>query len=94
MLFRSPPEGAIEAMPQSVDAESPMHASPINRAGVVAGGTAAVATVAETARTVAEVKYSVSSLGDWLLPVLLLVIVVLCGFVVWNRFNQRKEGWR
>ena len=88
-----PPEGAIEAMPQSVDAESPMHASPINRAGVVAGGTAAVATVAETARTVAEVKYSVSSLGDWLLPVLLLVIVVLCGFVVWNRFNQRKEGW-
>ena len=88
-----PPEGAIEAMPQSVDAESPMHASPINRAGVVAGGTAAVATVAETARTVAEVKYSVSSLGDWMLPVLLLVIVVLCGFVVWNRFNQRKEGW-
>lgn len=88
-----PPEGAIEAMPQTVDAESPMHASPINRAGVVAGGTAAVATVAETARTVAEVKYSVSSLGDWLLPVLLLVIVVLCGFVVWNRFNQRKEGW-
>jgi lysozyme len=70
-----------------------MHASPINRAGVVAGGTAAVATVAETARTVAEVKYSVASLGDWLLPVLLLVIVVLCGFVVWNRFNQRKEGW-
>ena len=88
-----PPEGAIEAMPQSVDAESPMHASPINRAGVVAGGTAAVATVAETARTVAEVKYSVASLGDWLLPVLLLVIVVLCGFVVWQRVNQRKEGW-
>ena len=88
-----PPEGAIEAMPQSVDAESRMTESPINRAGVVAGGTAAVATVAETARTVAEVKYSVSSLGDWLLPVLLLVIVVLCGFVVWQRVNQRKEGW-
>lgn len=88
-----PPEGAIEAMPQSVDAESPMHASPINRAGVVAGGTAAVATVAETARTVAEVKYSVASLGDWLVPVLLVLVVVLCGFVVWQRVNQRKEGW-
>ena len=88
-----PPEGAIEAMPQSVDAESPMHASPINRAGVVAGGTAAVATVAETARTVAEVKYSVSSLGDWMLPILLVLVVVLCGFVVWQRVNQRKEGW-
>ena len=88
-----PPEGAIEAMPQTVDAESPMHASPINRAGVVAGGTAAVATVAETARTVAEVKYSVSSLGDWMLPILLVLVVVLCGFVVWQRVNQRKEGW-
>jgi len=88
-----PPEGAIEAMPQSVDAESPMHASPINRAGVVAGGTAAVATVAETARTVAEVKYSVASLGDWMLPILLALVVVLCGFVVWQRVNQRKEGW-
>ena len=88
-----PPEGAIEAMPQSVDAESPMHASPINRAGVVAGGTAAVATVAETARTVAEVKYSVASLGDWMLPILLVLVVVLCGFVVWQRVNQRKEGW-
>ena len=88
-----PPEGAIEAMPQSVDAESPMHASPINRAGVVAGGTAAVATVAETARTVAEVKYSVSSLGDWMLPILLVLVVVLCVFVVWQRVNQRKEGW-
>lgn len=88
-----PPEGAIEAMPQTVDAESPMHASPINRAGVVAGGTAAVATVAETARTVAEVKYSVASLGDWMLPILLVLVVVLCGFVVWQRVNQRKEGW-
>jgi len=76
-----------------VDAESPMHASPINRAGVVAGGTAAVATVAETARTVAEVKYSVASLGDWMLPILLVLVVVLCGFVVWQRVNQRKEGW-
>ena len=88
-----PPEGAIEAMPQSVDAESPMHASPINRAGVVAGGTAAVATVAETARTVAEVKYSVSSLGDWMLPILLVLVVVLCGFVVWQRWRQRSQGW-
>ena len=88
-----PPEGAIEAMPQSVDAESPMHASPINRAGVVAGGTAAVATVAETARTVADVKYSASSLGDWLVPVLLLLVVVLCGYMVWQRVGQRKGGW-
>jgi lysozyme len=80
-------------MPQTVDAESRMTESPINRAGVVAGGTAAVATVAETARTVADVKYSVSSLGDWLVPVLLVVVVVLCGYTVWQRVQQRKGGW-
>lgn len=80
-------------MPQAVEPESHMTASPINRAGVVAGGTAAVATVAETARTVADVKYSVTSLGDWLIPILLLVIVGLCGYLVWQRVRQRREGW-
>jgi lysozyme len=88
-----PPEGPIAEMPQTVDAESRMTESPINRAGVVAGGTAAVATVAETARTVAEVKYSVSSLGDWLVPLLLVVVVVLCGYMVWQRWRQRSQGW-
>ena len=81
------------AMPQRIDPESTMTESPINRAGVVAGGTAAVATVAETARTVADVKYSTQALGDWLVPVLLIVVVALCGFMVWQRIRQRREGW-
>ena len=80
-------------MPQSIDPESRMVESPINRAGVVAGGTAAVATVAETARTVADVKYSTQALGDWLVPVLLVVVVALCGYMIWQRVNQRKQGW-
>lgn len=80
-------------MPQRIDPESTMVESPINRAGVVAGGTAAVATVAETARTVADVKYSTQALGDWLVPVLLMVVVALCGYVVWTRVKQRREGW-
>lgn len=80
-------------MPQRIDAESSMTQSPINRAGVVAGGTAAVATVSETARTLAEVKYSTQSLGDWLVPVLLLCVVGLCGYMVWQRVQQRKGGW-
>ena len=86
-------DGAEAAMPQRIDSESRMSESPINRAGVVAGGTAAVATVAETARTVADVKYSVASLGDWLVPLLLVAVVVLCGYVVWQRVKQRKGGW-
>ena len=80
-------------MPQTVDAESGMAQSPINRAGVVAGGTAAVATVSETARTIADVKYSTQALGDWLVPVLLLCVVGLCGYVVWQRISQRRGGW-
>lgn len=80
-------------MPQRIDPESSMVESPINRSAVVAGGTAAVATVAETARTVADVKYSTQALGDWLVPVLLIVVVALCGYVVWTRVKQRREGW-
>jgi len=80
-------------MPQSVDAESSLTASPINRAGVVAGGTATVAAVSEAARTVSDVKYSVSSLGDWLVPVLLVTVVALCGYMIWQRVQQRKGGW-
>lgn len=80
-------------MPQTVDAETSMAQSPINRAGVVAGGTAAVATVSETARTIADVKYSTQSLGDWLVPVLLLCVVGLCGYMVWQRISQRRGGW-
>lgn len=85
--------GVQEPMPQAVDPERPMHASQINRASVVAGGTAAVATVAETARTVADVKYSAMALGDWLVPVLLLAVVLLCAYIVWERIKQRREGW-
>lgn len=82
-----------EPPPQAIDPERPMHASQINRAGVVAGGTAAVATVAETARTVADVKYSAMALGDWLVPVLLLAVALLCAYIVWERIKQRREGW-
>ena len=97
-LYLTPAPGGVSdpiipAMPQSIDPESRMTESPINRAGVVAGGTAAAATVAETARTVADVKYSTQALGDWLVPILLIVVVALCGYVVWTRVKQRREGW-
>lgn len=80
-------------MPQTIDPESKMTASPINRASAVAGGSAAVGVVAEVARTLSDAKASVQSLGDWLLPVLLVGVVVLCGFVIWQRVQQRKQGW-
>lgn len=88
-----PLEGPAQAMPQVVEPERPMAASTINRAGVVAGGTAAVATVAETVSTVSSVKRGVEDLGSWLVPVLLLAVVGLCGYIVWERVKQRRGGW-
>lgn len=80
-------------MPQEVDPESKLSSSNINRASTIAGGTAAVGAVAETARTVADVKYSVASLGDWLLPIALVLIVCLCGYIIYTRYKIRREGW-
>lgn len=99
LYLRPAPGGAANAvddhgvMPQAVDAERPLSASTINRAGVAAGGTAAVATVAETARTISDIKSSADSLGDWLLPLLLIAVAALCGFIVWERIKVRREGW-
>lgn len=81
------------AMPQSVDAERPMTSSTINRASVVAGGTATVAAVSETINTISGVKYGVESLGSWLVPVALLAVVALCGYIIYERYQQRKNGW-
>lgn len=97
-LYLKPVPGSVAEMvqplmPQQVDPETRMTESTINRAGVVAGGTAAVATVAETARTVADVKYSVSTLGDWMIPILLVLVVALCGYIIYERVKVRREGW-
>lgn len=85
-------------MPRGVDPERPLAASEINRAASLAGGTAAVSAVAEGARTLADVKTSAAglgldSLGDWLLPLLLLGIATACAYIVWQRVRQRREGW-
>jgi len=80
-------------MPQRIEPESPMTASTINRASVVAGGTATVAAVSETISAVNEVKYGVSQMGDWLLPALLVAVVAMAGYIVWQRVQQRKGGW-
>ena len=82
-----------EPMPQRIEEERPMHESTINRASVVAGGTATVAAVSETINAVNEVKFGVSQLGDWLVPALLVCVVALAGYIVWERIKQRKDGW-
>lgn len=86
------PPAQVE-MPQAVDREKSMTESTIGKGGVVAGGTAALATVSETARLVADTKYSLQSLlGEWVLPLMLGVIVAACAYILWQRLNQRKDG--
>lgn len=82
-----------EAMPQDVDPEQRMPASTINRAGAAAGGTAILASAAEAMRTVTDVKHSLVDLGDWVLPLALLVIIGLCGYIIYERVKMRKGGW-
>jgi lysozyme len=78
---------------QQVEPERPMSQSQITRAGAVAGGTAAIATVAETLSVVNSVKSGVEGLGQWLVPLLMIVSVAAVGWAVYERYRQRKEGW-
>jgi lysozyme len=83
----------MEPISQQIEPERPMSHSQINRASVVAGGTAAVATVAETLSTVNHVKDGVEGLGAWLVPILLCVTIAAVGYAVWQRYKQREGGW-
>lgn len=85
--------GPAQDMPQVVEPERPMRTSNILRASTVAGGTAALATVAETVQTVNTIKWGVDSLGAWLVPLLMLTVLVLVGYIAWERLRQRREGW-
>lgn len=76
-----------------IEPERPMTQSSIVRASTVAGGTAALAGVAETVNTVSSIKYGLTSLGNWLVPILLLVTVAAVGWAIYERLRQRKEGW-
>lgn len=78
---------------QVVDEERPMRKSEINIASTAAGSSAAVAAAAETVNSISAIKSGVSTLADWAVPILLIAVVVLCAYIVWQRGVQRKQGW-
>ena len=82
-----------EPMPQAVEPERPMTASTINRASVAAGTTATLAAAGEALQTVQGVRYGLQGLEGWIVPALLVVVVALCGYIVWERVNARRQGW-
>jgi lysozyme len=88
--------GHEHPMPQTVDGETPMSASPINRASVIAGTTVAVSTAGQVINTFADLGDSVGRilpLHGALLPVLGVVALAAVGYIVYMRFFMRKEGW-
>jgi lysozyme len=82
-----PPPPPAQAMPQQIDHESSMAGSAINRAATVAGTTAA------TVGAVSQIKTSVGELQGWIVPMLCMAVVALAGYIVWQRWQQRKKGW-
>lgn len=89
----APEEGPALEMPQAVEPERKMSQSTINRASVVAGGTAAAASAVEAINVVTSIKTGLEGLGPWLIPILLLAVAGLCGYIVYERIKQRRGGW-
>jgi lysozyme len=82
-----------EPMPQAVEPERPMTASTINRASVAAGTTATLAAAGEALQAAQGVRSGMQGLEGWVVPALLVVVVALCGYIVWERVNARRQGW-
>ena len=76
-----------------VVAERPVSQSEINKAAAGAGGIASVAATLEVVKTVAEAKDDIESIWSMAVPLLLLLAIGLCGYVIWQRVRVRKEGW-
>jgi len=82
------PVGDFHDTPQAVDAPKPMASSTT----VIAGGTAAIATVTQVIDQVATIKSSVSGLGNWFVPALAVVALLAVGYIIYERFMQRERG--
>jgi lysozyme len=92
---------AAHAMPQAVEAESSLAASPINRGGLVAAGTGVIGALTDAGSSVASLKgplgevktFVAETLGlpPSIWPYLVLAAVGLA--VVWWRAKQRERGW-
>lgn len=91
-MYLTPDEGEDE-MPSQVDPESKMRASPINISNTVAAGTASVVAATQTVTVVKDFKESLFGFGEWLVPLLCLVVVASAAYAVYQRFKQRQGGW-
>lgn len=86
-------QGALAGLSvQTVDPETPLTASHINRASVAAGATAALTGASQVLDALNAVKTGAASLGAWLVPAACLAIVAVCAYIVWERVDMRRKG--
>lgn len=94
-------DGEAQPMPQAVEAESSLTASPIARGGAVAAGAGVLEGLRQVGEAVGSVRgpldaakgVLVDTLGippSWILP---LALVCVGALVVRWRWQQRREGW-
>lgn len=104
MYAKAVPGAPIPSMPQAVEPESKMTASPINKGGAVTVGTGAIAAasaLAEEFQGVSDVagKFHdiASKVADWIgVPPLVLfggLLVIVGWIIIKNRNRQRHGGW-
>jgi lysozyme len=101
LYLRPENQEAAHVMPQAVEGESSLVASPINRGGLVAAGTGVIGALTDAGSSVAslkgplgEVKAFVSDtmgLPPSIWPYLVLAAVGLA--IMWWRAKQRSAGW-
>ncbi len=101
-LYLTPePDAAVERMPQAVEDESRLAASPVMQGGgatVAAGAALALPDVAETLPQLKGIVEQARELltavlgpqPSWVLP---LVLLAAGGAVMYWRHRQRREGW-
>jgi lysozyme len=92
-LYLKPVEGEALEMPQAVEPESMLRASPLMSTGTATAAVSATSVAAQVAGDIGTVK---ESLGD-ILPVVILAAAIIGigfgAFTVWQRYRQRKDGW-
>lgn len=100
-LYLTPDEPVTQAMPQAVESESKMTASPINKGGAVAVGAGVLEGLRQIGDSVGGIKAPLDSakavlvdtLGiptEWILP---MVLVAAGALVIRWRLAQRREGY-
>lgn len=76
-----------------VEPERPMRSSEINQAATVGGVSIGAAGVSEGVRYARDIKENLETFGEGIPLILLVVGACAFGYMMYQRYRQRKEGW-